>query len=728
MCCAQIVSGISQQSMAKPMTRTRLLGLLLILGAVIDAHALTLGRMRGAAILSQGLDVSVQVAPDADESVANLCLEADVFYADTRQDPGRVQITAESAAAGQPVNVRIVAGNAIDEPMVTIYLRAGCAQKTSRRYVLLSDVASEPAPAAAQRVAALVVPSVTAPLLSPPAASAPSTAAAQPREAAKATPAALLVPGRVAERARVATGGRPTALARPRPAANTQAKAAPSRAALAKPAPLPSPVVVEKQQAGRAAGQSRLRLDPVEVLAERVATLESAAASAPVSSAAPASQDMLRLQTLEDSVKTLVALAGKNEASLMDLRKRLQQAESERYANPLLLGLALALLASLVVIAVLLTRRHRQASAGQWWGEGAPGAPASTGVRETAPAPAGPQPTGLDSMPAQLSAPGSLPAHTEQTQKQQAVTRSPPAPLTQVDVSLVEMSESTFDRLMQSGATHSAVRKVRQTAPAPIDVHLAGGRRLINSDELFDIRQQAEFFVSLGQTDQAVRVLENRISENGESSPAAYLDLLKIFHALGLKADFRQVREDFNLLFNAQVPDFTAFGDEGRSLEDFPQVLAGIERVWGTGDVLSTVEFLLYREQWNASLELFDLAAFRDLLLLHAVAQSAAGLSGDLVVPSVPSVARGAMPTATQFGVSLPGNANLVGPAGTGAVVAGVSTDAPLPELDVAGGVDIDLSDPVQSDSALSDAMPVLPSTLDNLIQFDLPLGDPKAR
>ena len=118
---------------------------------------------------------------------------------------------------------------------------------------------------------------------------------------------------------------RPVPPARPRPAANTQAKVASSRPALAKPAPVPSPVVAEKQQAGRVAGQSRLRLDPVEVLAERVATLESAAASAPVGSVAPAAQDMQRLQTLEDSVKTLVALAGKNEARLVDIRKRLQQ-------------------------------------------------------------------------------------------------------------------------------------------------------------------------------------------------------------------------------------------------------------------------------------------------------------------------------------------------------------------------------------------------------------------
>ena len=717
--------------MAKPMTRTRLLGLLLLLSAVFDGHALTLGRMRGPVILNQGLDVSVQVAPDADEGAASLCLEVDVFYADTRQDPGRVVVTAESAASGQPVNVRIVSGSVIDEPMVTIYLRAGCAQKTSRRYVLLSDIASEPAPAAAQRGAPLAVPTVTVPVPSQPAAIAPSAPAAQAGEAATPSPTALPAPGRAAERARGAGSGKPAVPARPRPTASVQSKVAPSRPAPAKPAQPASPVVAEKQQAGRAAGQSRLRLDPVEGLAERVAALESAAASAPVSSTASVSQDTQRLQTLEDSVKTLVALASKNEASLGDMRKRLQQAESERYANPLLLGLALALLASLVVIAVLLTRRNRQASADQWWGEGAAAAPAPTGPRETAPAPAGPSsPAAPDSIPAQLSAPGSLPARMEQTQ-QQPVARTRPAPPTQMDVSLVEMSESTFDRLMQSGATHSAVRKVRPTAPIPIDVQLAGSRRLINSDELFDIRQQAEFFVSLGQTDQAVRILENRISENGESSPAAYLDLLKIFHALGLKADFRQVREDFNLLFNAKVPDFAAFGDEGRSLEEFPQVLAGIERVWGTDDALSMVESLLFREQWNASLELFDLAAFRDLLLLHAVAQTAVGLAGELVVAAAPSVARGGMPPASQFGVTAPGTASPAARGGAGAPAPGPAVSAPLPELDVTGDLDIDLSDPSEPGSVGSadgDDMPMLPSALDNLIQFNLPLGDPKSK
>ncbi|MEO6623929.1 MAG: hypothetical protein ABIN37_03725 [Burkholderiaceae bacterium] len=716
------------------MTRTRLLGLLLLLlllGAALDSHALTLGRMRGAPIVGQGLDVSVQVTPDGGESAGNLCLEADVFYADARQDPGRVQITIEPVAVGQPVNARIVSGNAIDEPMVTVYLRAGCAQKTSRRYVLLSDIASEPVAAAPQRALPLVaqVPLVTV----PPAPAAANSTAVATQTGDVATPAATTAPARpVSARPRAVSSSRPAAPKRPRPTASAQAKAAPGRPAVAKPTPAPAAAVVERQQAGRVAGQSRLRLDPVEVLAERVATLESAA-SAPVSSSARDPQDVQRLQTLEASVKTLVTLASRNEASLLDMRKRLQQAESDRYANPVLIGLALALLASLIVIALLLLRRNRQAGADQWWGEGAPPAQSSAGRRATGPASLGAMaPGGPDSSAAPLSAPGSLPLTLEQMQQ---AARSRIAPVTQVDVSLVEMSESTFDRLMQSGATHSAVRKVRATAPAPLEVQPGGAaRRLINSDELFDIRQQAEFFVSLGQTDQAVRILENRISENGESSPAAYLDLLKIFHALGLKADFRQVREDFNLLFNAKVRDFASFGDEGRSLEEYPQVLAGIERVWGTDDTLAAVESLMFREQWNASLELFDLAAFRDLLLLHAVAQTAIGLTGHLVAATSPAAARGGMPPGSQyghFGQTMPVNASGITPAAATAPASAV--DAPLPVLDDAGGVDINLSDMVVPDGptgADGGGVPMLPgnSTLDNMIQFDLPEVDKKGR
>ena len=274
------------------------------------------------------------------------------------------------------------------------------------------------------------------------------------------------------------------------------------------------------------------------------------------------------------------------------------------------------------------------------------------------------------------------------------------------------MSESTFDRLMQSGATHSAVRKPRDLPVAGVSVG-APVRRLVNAEELFDIRQQAEFFVSLGQTDQAVRILENRISENGEASPLAYLDLLKIFHSLALKADFRQIREDFNLLFNAKVPDFAAFGDEGRELQDYPHVLANIEAAWSSPRATDMLEALLFRDQWNEAREVFDLAAFRDLLLLHTIAQTAAALPDELVVAVAPSMLRPFPARKSALGaVSAPVD---------------LSGELALPTLDGAGELDIDLSEPMASAAATAtpDALE-LPSDLANLINFELPSGQTK--
>lgn len=483
-------------------------------------------------------------------------------------------------------------------------------------------------------------------------------------------------------------------------------KTPPVRAA----APAPAAQSAEKLSAGRTAGQSRLKLDPLEVLADRVATLESSTASAPAAQAARDSREAERLQALENSVKNLLAVATRNETNMADLRARLQQAEADRFSNPLVYGLAALLLLSLAGIAYLLGRQNagRQGSGGNWW-SGHSDTAGDDPVR-SAPVASGRR-SGFSPMsaPAPLSGPDALPGSDQQTQRAGPPSRA--APITQVDVSLVEMSESTFDRLMQSGASHSAVRKPRQadTPPPPAGTP----RRLINSDDLFDIRQQAEFFVSLGQTDQAVRVLENRISESGESSPLAYLDLMKIFHSLGLKADFRQVREDFNLLFNVRVPEFAGFDNEGRDLEDYPDILATLTTVWGKPDIFANIEALLFRDQWNAQREPVDLAAFRDLLLLHAVAHAASALPDELQVATQRSIPRSPFSDASKF---MP------------QALAPTSATEPLPELGAAGSVDVDID--LDIDLSLPEAgLPAAsadgskPAAVDpgNLIDFDLP-------
>jgi hypothetical protein len=623
----------------------------LILLTALQSQALTLGRIQGAALIGRPLAVSIGVQFDPTENLTSACFEADVFHGDAKQDSSRVKVRLESAASGQGHVLRVNSDTAVNEPVVTVYLRAGCAQMISRRYVILADIVSEQA-APVPRVTS--VPLVETATL--------STASATAAAAAGATSGSgLASAGSGAALVRAAASGSGNEPTTPRQTRAAEAAARPSKAAVAKPTPATKPAVVkraapqpapssatqEKARAGRAAGQSRLRLDPLELLSERVASLESVSANVPADAALREARDAQRLESLEASVKTLVALAAKNEASLLDLRTRLESAQAERYNNPVVYLLLALLASSLLALAYLLThssRRARQSPADNWWAASDESPGAATPV--AAPAMARASERGPDSAlsaisePSPLSQPmgltrpeGKASAATQPMTQGMAMRHAGAVP-PQVDVSLVEMSESSFDRLMQSGSAHSAVRKPRDDempSVSPQPVHsltpaaVKPGRRRIDSDELIDVRQRAEFFVSLGQTDQAVQVLEARIAQDPASCPQAYLDLLALFHSLGLKSDFLQVRDDFSRIFNVQVPEFSVFDEEGLCLEDYPGTVDRLIAVWSRASVLDVIEHLLYRQQGDTSHQPFDLAGFRDLLSLYAVAQAVVG-------------------------------------------------------------------------------------------------------
>ncbi len=730
-----------------PTMKFKLIGIALLVSAMAS-EALTLGRVRGAALIGRGLDVTVPVQLEAGETLAPGCVEVDVFHGDVRQDPSRVRITQGPASGAQGFNVHVVSSALVDEPVVTVYVRVVCGAQLSRRYVMLADVVTE---GAAPTVAVVVpFPGAEVPVVAPAAVAEGGTRAPASPEAGAGTAAAAsssMVASppapTVAARSAASTAARPRASAAPAAVRAKRPVAAPRVATDAKPAAPESGsaavAVAERLRAGRNAGQSRLQLDQIEVLTERVATLESTTASQPVEAAARGARDAERVAAMETNIQRLLTLAAKNEANLQDVRARLEQAESERYSNPLVYGLVLILLLLLAACALLL-RRGSQSSgngqaAGNWWNHGSQGADT---MAPPSPMPESAGPSGLQPLsdPVPLSVPGVLSGGDAAAATLRNGPRTAAAPITQVDVSLVEMSESTFDRLMQSGVSHSAVRK-----PRPEDgddqgaVPASTRQRSINSEELFDIRQQAEFFVSLGQTDQAVRILENRISQNGESSPLAYLDLLKIFHSLGLRADFRQLRDDFSQLFHAIVPEFASFHEEGRELEQYPRVLAQIEEEWATPGVFPAIEEHIFKGQWNNASEPFDLAAFRDLLLLHAVAQWAQSPSESLPAPLVPSLSPSAM--AGRAGSA----ASAFGALATATMEHDSQQhdydDAPLPAIDGAAELDLDLSDlhganttsaieaavtsagVVTAPAAISDeAEPV--AEKDNLIDFDL--------
>jgi hypothetical protein len=75
---------------------------------------------------------------EAGDDLQSLCLDADVFYVDKQLDKALVDVRAERSASAQEPLIRIRSSTPVEGPVVTVHLRAGCVQKTSRRYVVLA--------------------------------------------------------------------------------------------------------------------------------------------------------------------------------------------------------------------------------------------------------------------------------------------------------------------------------------------------------------------------------------------------------------------------------------------------------------------------------------------------------------------------------------------------------------------------------------------------------------
>ncbi|CAN5713045.1 hypothetical protein BH11PSE7_BH11PSE7_02900 [soil metagenome] len=601
----------------KPLLKLRhiVIGGTLLLAA-LGSSALTLGRPRGAVIIGQPLNVVIPVRTDSGEDAATQCYEADVFHADTRVDGSRISVTVEPGALAQEFNVRVRSATVIDEPVVSIYLRAGCLQRTTRRYVLLADVASEVA-------APLTLPSVMRQPSGVPDAGFPGIAGAPGAASGSQarTPAQSRAAARAASRARAreaavneAAPTAPTRAAAERAAAgaNVASAAAPAVSkparpvAAAGPAPVRDSVVRRKTEGSK----SRLKLDPLDLLVEADPVLRSsselntppsdnpqvraeAAALWRALNAQPLDilRDAQRLQGLESDVKALRDATTKNQASLGELTVRLQKAEGERYANELVYALAGLLLAALGLAAFLWWRARGTASSGDvWWrGRG--------------------RDFDADDGPDGHAAPIAV------------ISK----PLTEVDVDL-GMDENLFASLKSRTVTQPAAtpppRFVRAASEhSDFASSLPGMSRAVNAEELFDIQQQADFFVSLGQHDQAIEVLKNHISDNVETSALAYLDLLKIYHSLERREEYNLLRDDFNRVFNAQVPLFDSYSNESNGLESYHAAMSRIEALWPSAKVLEIIEESIFRKPGAGDGEAFDLEAYRELLLLYAIAK-----------------------------------------------------------------------------------------------------------
>jgi len=643
-------------------------------------------------VIGQPLDLQFDLSLDNEGEASAACPQAEVFYGETGVDPSRVRLVVSPGNRPAQAQVRLLSSVAVNEPFVSIVLRAGCGQSLSRRYVLLASapVAADARQAASVSQAASVGALPVAP--APTASAGAATSRSMDESAANARP-------KPAARPAVSTATPSTRRAKPAPGA---AKAAePGRPRLE----LQSPLDWLEEHDVRLRPSMEMA-KPAEVTPEQraaaAATWRSLGMEAPaVPAEAPGTAE--RLQALEAELKTLQAKEARERNRTAVLQGQLDEAESDRRTYWLVTAV-LALLA--LALGALSARWWRLRGDGHrpvWWKR-----------RHLAPEDSE---SGLPSQWADDVAPPSA-----------AAVMPPPPVVARPPMAPVAVAAATEAAWQDPPARAFPSPAVTAVAVAGADVLPASDV----DDAEVDAQQNAEFYVSLGQYEQAISLLQRYIAARPGTSPAVYLDLLKILHTLSLTDDYRKLREEFNAIFNAEVPAFAGFLKSVRRLEDYPDALNAIQSRWRQPEVLEVIDAYLYRSGGPVQPVPFELEAYRELLLLRMIAQFLHGQPGARGIrPSVAGVPPAAalqmdvpparVPVPEGYRPSFPLASLHQGDIGDAA--AGSATTEPL-AFDLSLDDPADVVPPAPPDPAATnkDAIGFAPAppTDSNLIDFDL--------
>ncbi|MGB4358918.1 MAG: hypothetical protein WBJ19_00690 [Rhodoferax sp.] len=501
-------------------------GLVLLSGAIVAAQAMTLGELQGEALIGRALDVSIPVQASAGDVLSEGCVRADVHYGEAQQGAPRITL--------QENRLRVQLAEPVNEPVVRVQLRTFCGASQMRNYVLLADLP----PDFSANVATNTPPVAT------PAASGTSSAMLAPAAVVlpQAAPAQAAKPVRSAARKQASSVGKSKKIAqKPKPTATKRPRD-------------PKPAVVQQ-------AKSVLKLDPLEILSDRMDNLELNMPFVPAEDALLQSRQIAALQ---EEVKSMRELAVKNDSALLALRSQLEQAQSRQMFSTLLYALIAVLLAAVAGLAWLWHSQKKLTVAAQSWWQHASDEDLTAFLQPEAAPPASKPVAGV-TKPLVITQP-----------------EPPPAP-----------------------------------APAPATAPIA-----INPESVQDLRQQAEFFISLGQDHRAVQILSQHVAASELPNPLICMDLLDLYQHANQVPEFNQLREICGQHFNVHLPDLTDDLQDGQDLASYPDVLATLTRLWPGKQAQLFMDRCIFRKA--ATQAPFDLAAFRELLSLHALAEELA--------------------------------------------------------------------------------------------------------
>jgi pilus assembly protein FimV len=598
-----------------------------LLFAVTSAHGLGFGRVVNATQLGQPLNFAAALRLDADESLERECVSAEVQSGDNKLASAQVRATLEGL--GTERNVRVTTLSIIDEPVVTISVTVGCTSKITRKFVAfidpplinLPDSSATPAALPPQRSDTQVAPLVTLVEGEKPAPAPPSEAAPRPPPPERApTPR---VRQRVAPPPRAVAAPQPVeANAAPRPprSSTPRLSAGGSRVAAAPAGPrlkLEAPPSKAATAASAASMPLPAPASPTPPIAAASAPELAGAAVAGSKETDQLSAERERIRLLEEGLNKLRTDSQATQTTIATLQAKLKEAESQRFSNPLVYGLAW--LSALLALAMLglLWRQARVRNSSQWWT-----APAPTQTAQP-PSPGAPSTLAEPRRLPPSSGHGTLPPHPLDDPTTGAGSFGVP---TVIEEDVAVRAAGYAAPQAPAGFVPTQPPPAMPAAPEPV--------RELSVEELIDLEQQAEFFVVLGQDEAAIELLMSHVRTDGGISPLPYLKLLEIYRRRGESDAYERIRDRFNRRFNAYAPDWDADMQHGRTLEDYPETTNRLQELWATPTrAMETLDASLFRR--NKTDETFDLPAYRELLFLYSVSRDLAEHGGSAPLADV---------------------------------------------------------------------------------------------
>ncbi|MDP9108401.1 MAG: hypothetical protein M3N23_04940, partial [Pseudomonadota bacterium] len=184
-----------------------------------------------------------------------------------------------------------------------------------------------------------------------------------------------------------------------------------------------------------------------------------------------------------------------------------------------------------------------------------------------------------------------------------------------VDAALGPTSAAAATAAAAAAAAAADTREAMQSYSAKVEN--------LKVEEISDVMQEAEFWMSLNDPQRAIEILEPYGSVERPESPIPWLFLLDLYRGTGAKERYDVLHERAQRLFNARIPSWDEDGDitDGRTLEDYPHVVELICEYWKTDHILIYLESLIFDNR-EGNRQGFDLAVYQDIMLLIAMVRS----------------------------------------------------------------------------------------------------------